>query len=73
MEAIYRNLWRFDTCIFSSADRRPDLSAGYGIEWNGKWNGMEILVWNMEDAVMEWKVSRMEWKAIFHTSIPIPY
>ena len=30
------------------------------------WNGTEISVWNMEDA-------RMEWKTIFHTSIPIPY
>ena len=34
--------------------------------WNEKWNGMEILVWNMED-------TRMEWKTIFPTSIPIPY
>ena len=30
-------------------------------------NGMEILVWNMEDARMEWKISRMDWKTIFHT------
>ena len=22
---------------------------------------------------MKWKISRMEWKTIFHTSIPIPY
>ena len=22
--------------------------------WNGKWNGTEISVWNMEDARMEW-------------------
>ena len=22
---------------------------------------------------MEWKISRKEWKTIFHTSIPIPY
>ena len=22
--------------------------------WNKKWNGMEISVWNMEDARMEW-------------------
>ena len=29
---------------------------------------MEILVQNMEDAKMEWKISRMEWKIIFHTS-----
>ena len=25
-----------------------------GIVWNGKWNGTEILVWNLEDARMEW-------------------
>ena len=24
------------------------------MEWNGKWNGTEISVWNMEDARMEW-------------------
>ena len=42
---------------------------GHGIEWNGT----EISVWNMEDARIEWKISRMEWKTIFHTSIPIPF
>ena len=26
-----------------------------------------------EDARKEWKISRMEWKAIFHASIAIPY
>ena len=34
------------------------------MEWNGKWNGTEISVWNMEDDRMEWKISKMEWKAI---------
>ena len=24
------------------------------MEWNEKWNGTEISVWNMEDAKMEW-------------------
>ena len=43
------------------------------MEWYGKWNGTEISIWNMEDARMEWKISKMEWKTIFHTSIPIPY
>ena len=43
------------------------------MERNGKRNGMEIAVWKMEDARMEWKISKMEWKTIFHTSIPIPY
>ena len=27
-----------------------------GMEWNGR----EISVWSMEDARMEWKISRME-------------
>ena len=27
------------------------ISAWYG--WNGKWNGMEISIWNMEDIGME--------------------
>ena len=29
------------------------------------WNGMEISVWNMEDARMEWTISRMKWKIDF--------
>ena len=37
------------------------------MEWNGKWNGTEISVWSMEDARMEWKISRMEWKNFFYT------
>ena len=28
--------------------------SGHGMEWNGKWNGTGISVWNMEDARMEW-------------------
>ena len=42
--------------------------------WNGMENGME---WNGNFGMeygrcqngMEWKISRMEWKTIFHTSI----
>ena len=29
-------------------------NAWYGIERNEKWNEMKILVWNKEDARMEW-------------------
>ena len=67
---------------FSRLPVREIPCTGHGMEWNGKWNGIkrkmewnetEILVWIMEDARMEWKISRMEWKTIFHTSIPIPY
>ena len=30
-------------------------------------SGTKILAWNMEDARMEWNISRMEWRTIFHT------
>ena len=39
------------------------------MEWNGNF-GME---YGRCQNGMEWKISRMEWKTIFHTSIPIPY
>ena len=29
--------------------------------WNGKWNGTEISLWNMEDARMEWNGRFQEW------------
>ena len=31
-------------------------------------NEIEISVWNMEDAKMEWKISRTKWKTIFHSN-----
>ena len=56
------------------------------MEWNGRfreWNGRQssILPYQFHTIRiriffqngMEWKISRMEWKTIFHTSIPIPY
>ena len=51
----------------------PSCLSQQGRVWNGNWNGTEISVWNMEDARSEWKISRMEWKTIFHTFIRIPY
>ena len=39
--------------------------------WNGMEDGMEISVRNMENTRLEWNISKIEWKAIFHTSIPI--
>ena len=39
------------------------------MEWNGNF-GME---YGRCQNGMKWKISRMEWKTIFHTSIPIPY
>ena len=44
------------------------LKAGHGMEWNGNL-GMEC---GRCQNGMEWKISRIEWKTIFHTSIPIP-
>ena len=38
-----------------------------------EWNGTEISVWNMEDAEMEWKISRMNWKTIFHTNFILDF
>ena len=31
------------------------------MKWNGKWNGTQISVWNMEDARMEWNGKFQEW------------
>ena len=39
------------------------------MEWNGNFSSL----WNMEDAFMEWKILRMEWKTVFVTSTPILY
>ena len=36
-------------------------TASQGMVRNGKWNGTEILVWNMEDARMEWNGRFQEW------------
>ena len=48
-----------DKSLSSARKRKVDLHTRYlpprhGMEWNGKWNGREISVWNMEDARMEW-------------------
>ena len=42
--------------------------ARYGIEWNGNF-GME---YGRYQNAMEWKILRMDWKAIFHSSIQNP-
>ena len=48
------------------------------MEWNGKWNEMERKfrygIWKMPEwNEMEDFKNGMEWKTIYHTSIPIPY
>ena len=43
------------------------------MEQKMEWNGTEITVWDVEDARIEWNISRMEWKTIFHTYIQIPF
>ena len=57
--------------------------ARHGMEWNGKWNGTEISVWNLEDVRMEWNGRFQEWNGMedfknemednLPISIPIPY
>ena len=47
--------------------------AWYGMELYMEWNGTEILVRNMEDARMEYKISRMKWKTIFHTNFILDF
>ena len=44
---------------------RASARAWYGMEWNGT----EILVWNMEDARMEWNGRFQEWNGR-QSSIP---
>ena len=41
------------------------------MKWNGKKNGTKILVWNMEDARMEWNGRFQEW--IGRQSSILPY
>ena len=37
------------------------LLAGHGMECKMEWNRREILVWNMENARMEWNERFQEW------------
>ena len=45
--------------------------AWYGMENGMERNGNFGMEYGRCQNRMEWKISRMEWKAIFHTSIPI--
>ena len=47
--------------------------AWHEMEWKMEWNGNFGMEYGRCQNEMEWKISRMEWKTIFHTSIPIPY
>ena len=47
--------------------------AGHGMEWKMEWNGNFGMEYGRCQNGMEWKILRMEWKTIFHTSIPIPF
>ena len=40
------------------------------MEWNRKWNGTEILVWNMEDARIEWNGRFEEWNGRQFSILP---
>ena len=41
--------------------------------WNGKWNGTEISVWNMEDARMEWNGRFQEWNGRQSSILPYQF
>ena len=41
--------------------------------WNGKWNGTEISVWNMEDARMEWNERFEEWNGRQSSILPYQF
>ena len=47
--------------------------AEHGMEWNGKWNGTEILVQNVEDARMEWKNGMEDNLPYFHTNCTLDF
>ena len=40
------------------------------MEWNGKWNRTEILVWNIQDARMEWNGRLQEWNGRQSSILP---
>ena len=50
-----------------------NLCTGHGIEWNGKWNGTEISVWNMEDARMEWNGRFQKWNGRQSSMLPYQF
>ena len=67
-----------DTCITFYKKRMHTttyryLYSGHGMEWKMEWNENFGMEYGRCQNGMEWKISRMEWKTIFHTSIPIPY
>ena len=43
------------------------------MKWNGKWNGTEISVWNMEDARMEWNGRFQEWNGRQSSILPYQF
>ena len=58
--------------LFKSMFLSP-IRVWYGMEWKMEWKGIFGMEYGRCQNGMEWKISRMEWKTIFHTSIPIPY
>ena len=41
--------------------------------WSGKWNGMEISVWNVEGARMEWNGRFQEWNGRQSSILPYQF
>ena len=54
---------------YNNNNRQP----GHGMEWNGKWNGMEISLRNMEDARMEWNERFQEWNGRQSSILPYQF
>ena len=44
--------------------------AWHRMKWKMEWNGTEILVWNMEDARMEWNGRFQEWNGRQSSILP---
>ena len=49
------------------------MLAGHGMEWKMEWNGTEISVWNMEDAIMEWNGRFQEWNGRQSSILPYQF
>ena len=65
--------WRKSSHFFKMKTFKTLSRAWYGMEWNGKWNGMEISVWNMEDARMEWNGRLQEWNGRQSSILPYQF
>ena len=71
-----RNCWKLKYSIESTKVKiyKTYTYAGHGTEWKMEWNGTKtyvVMEYGRCQNGMKGKISRMEWKTIFHTSISI--